>query len=156
MCSKVKILVLFASVALIICVLPNTVPAAGRSQASIVAAEISTIANMLSLHPEGALDLSAVSGEYCFNAKLGEGGLMIHFAIDPQNTEEDVVSFYNAKPLIAAGLDGTKLQRPPNKLGDMIPNTWYFLPAGEFEPHHGVRFPFPIIIKAMDLVGPVK
>lgn len=122
-----------------------------RDQASIVAAEISTIANQLSLRPQTAIDFSKVSGEYCFDINLGEGGHMHHHAVDPTRTMEDVIDFLNAEPLIKAGLKVEGLPRFPGRLGSMTPNQWYFLPAGELEPHHGVKFPFPLLIKAVDL-----
>lgn len=122
-----------------------------RDQASVVASEVSTIANQLSLRPQTAIDFSKVSGEYCFDVNLGEGGHMHHHAIDPTKTQEDVIDFVNAEPLIKAGLKADSLPRHPGTLGSMIPNQWYFLPAGELEPHHGVRFPFPLLIKAVDL-----
>lgn len=126
--------------------------AAGEAkQAKIVGAELSAIANQLSLRPESALDFSDVSGEYCFDVSIGKGGHMTHYAIDPTKTREDVIDFVNAKPLIEAGVNVDALPRFPGGLGTMTPNRWYFLPAGEFEPHHGMEFPFPLLIRASDL-----
>lgn len=122
-----------------------------RDQASIVAAEVGTIANQLALRPQTAIDFSKVSGEYCFDVNLGEGGHMHHHAIDPTKTQEDVIDFVNAEPLIKAGVNVANLPHFPGKLGSMTPNQWYFLPAGELEPHHGIKFPFPLLIKAVDL-----
>jgi hypothetical protein len=150
---RVKILAFFAAGALLIGGLPYLISAAvSKDQSSIVASALATIAHHLSLHPQAALDLSEVSGEYCFNAKIGQGGMMLHWAIDPTKTREDVVSFYNATPLIEAGLKEDMLAPYPAKLGAMEPNIWYFHPAGEHEPHHGIKFPFPLIIKAMDMI----
>lgn len=57
---------------------------AGRkSAAAVTAAEITAFANHLALRPETAIDFSKVSGEYCFNLGLAEGGHMTHYAIDP-------------------------------------------------------------------------
>lgn len=125
--------------------------ASKKNQAGIVAAELAAIANQLSVRPETAIDLSQISGEYCFNVGLGKGAQMTHFAIDPSNTEEDVIDFVNAESLIKAGVDVKKLPRFPGKLGSMRPTQWYFLPAGELEPHHGIKFPFPIMMKASNL-----
>ena len=122
-----------------------------NKQAAIVGAELSTIANQLALRPETALDFSKVSGEYCFDVKLGEGGHMTHYAIDPTKTQEDVIDFVNAEPLIKAGVKLDSLPRFPGGSRSMTPNQWYFLPAGELEPHHGIKFPFPILIKANNL-----
>ncbi len=150
---RVKVLAFFAVAALFISALPYLVSAqANRTQASVVALELATISNHLALNPQAALDLSQVSGEYCFNAKLAEGGMMLHWAVDPMKTKEDVVSFYNAGPLVKAGLKEDAITQFCGKLGCMEPNVWYFLSAGELEPHHGVRFPFPLIIKAMDMI----
>jgi hypothetical protein len=121
-------------------------------QSAVVAAEVGVIAKHLSQHPTSALDLSKVSGEYCFNAKLGKGSMMVHFAIDPDATTEDVITFYNAAPLLKAGLKGTELLQFCGKLGCMESDKWYYLPAGEYEPHHAVKFPFPLLIKAMDII----
>ena len=120
-------------------------------QSALVAAEISAFANLLAHRPDAAIDLSGVSGEYCFKVDIGKGGHMTHYAIDPAVTEEDVIDFVNAAPLIEAGLDVEKLPRHSGKLGTMTPNQWYFLPKGTFEPHHGIRFPFPVILKAVNV-----
>ena len=76
---------------------------------------------------------------------------MTHYAIDPAGTSEDVIDFVNAKPLLAAGINVDSLPRFPGKLNTMTPNQWYFLPANELEPHHGMKFPIPLLIKASDL-----
>jgi len=124
---------------------------AARDQASIVAAEISAFSNLLSLRPETAIDLSKVSGAYCFNVDLEDGGKMTHYAINPSASREDVVDFINAEPLINAGLKLNQLQRFSGKLGSMKPKQWYFLPAGAYEPHHGVRFSFPVLMRAVNI-----
>ena len=138
-----------------ITILLNSIPgktwAGSKDQAGTVAAELSAIAHHLSLRPKTAIDLSGVSGEYCFNLGLGEGAQMTHFAIDPAKTQEDVIDFVNAAPLMKDGMKLEGLPRFPGKLGAMTPNQWYFLPAGELEPHHGIKFPFPIMMKASDI-----
>lgn len=124
---------------------------AAKKQAVVVGAELSTIAKHLQTRPKTAIDFSNVSGEYCFNVGLGKGGHMTHYAIDPAGTQEDVIDFVNAKPLIAAGINVADLPRFPGGLGSMKPNQWYFLPAGEMEPHHGKKMPIPLLIKASNL-----
>jgi len=120
-------------------------------QAGIVAGELSTIANQLSLRPDIAIDLTKVSGEYCFNAGLAAGGHMTHYAADPTRTAEDVVDFVNAEPLVRAGITVASLPRFPGGLNSMTPGQWYFLPAGELEPHHGIKFSFPLLIRATNI-----
>lgn len=61
----------------------GTPAAAPKRQDEIVTAQLNAIANQLALRPETAIDLSDVSGEYCFNTGIGEGGHMTHYAIDP-------------------------------------------------------------------------
>ena len=130
----------------------NVGPAgAAKDQAGIVAAELSTIANQLSLRPDMAIDLSGVSGAYCFNTGLQDGGHMTHYAIDPENTKEDVIDFVNAASLVQSGMRVQTLPPFPGELGSMKPNQWYYLPAGEFEPHHGRKFPFPLMIRATNV-----
>lgn len=132
-------------------ILPSIVLAGEKTpdQARIVGAEISTIAKHLALYPNTAIDFSGVSGEYCFDTGLGGGGHMTHYAIDPSKTQEDVIDFVNAKTLIKAGVvDAASLPKFPGRLGSMKPNQWYFLAANELEPHHGKKFPFPLLLKA--------
>ena len=68
------------------------------SQASIVGAELSAIANQLSLRLKTAIDFSKVSGEYCFFT--GWDAHHTHYAIDPAKTQEDLIDFADARPLI--------------------------------------------------------
>ncbi len=125
--------------------------AKAMKQAAVVGAELSTIAKHLQTRPKTAIDFSNVSGEYCFSLGLGKGAHMTHYAIDPAGTSEDVIDFVNAKPLLAAGTNVDSLPRFPGKLNTMTPNQWYFLPANEFDPHHGKKFPFPQLIRASSL-----
>lgn len=122
-----------------------------RKQAALVGAEISIIAKHLQQRPETAIDFSGVSGEYCFETGLGKGAHMTHYAIDPTGTREDIIDFVNADPLLQAGINVDSLPRLPNKLGAMEPNTWYYLPAGGFDPHHGKEFPMPMMVRATNL-----
>ena len=125
--------------------------AAKKDQAGIVAAELSAIAKQLSLRPEMAIDLSDVSGAYCFNTGIQDGGHMTHYAIDPDKTKEDVIDFVNVASLVQSGITVQQLPTFPGKLGAMKPNQWYYLAAGEFEPHHGRKFPFPLMIRASNV-----
>jgi hypothetical protein len=120
-------------------------------QAGIVAGEVATFAHQLSLRPDIAIDFTKVSGEYCFNTGLGAGLHMTHYATDPTKTQEDVVDFVNAEPLIKAGVNVSALPKFPGGLNTMTPGQWYFLAAGEPEPHHGAKFPFPLLIRATNI-----
>lgn len=123
-----------------------------RGTGDVVAGELTTIANQLALKPDTAVDFTPVSGEYCFSAGTKKGGHMTHYATDPARTQEDVIDFVNAQPLVAAGVvDIEKLPRFPGTLGSMTPNQWYYLPAGEHDPHHGKSWPFPMMIRASNI-----
>ena len=148
---RIKHFALFAIGIMLTVLVAGTALAGRGDQASIVAAEVSAFANLLAQRPKTAIDLSGVSGEYCFKVDIGKGGHMTHYAIDPGKTREDVIDFVNAAPLIEAGLNVEKLARHSGKLGTMEPNQWYYLPKGDFEPHHGIRFPFPVLIKAVNI-----
>ena len=123
----------------------------GPPQAAIVGHEVATIANQLGLNPAIAIDFTEVSGEYCFETGLGQGAHMTHYTVDPLSTQEDVIDFVNATSLIEAGVDVTKLPPFPGGLGSMEPNTWYYLAAGELEPHHGVKFDMPLLLRASNI-----
>ncbi len=122
-----------------------------HEQASKVAGELGTIAGYLQSHPEMALDFTQVSGEYCLNTWKAGGAHMSHFAVDPSKNQEDVIEFVKAGSLTDAGIDVTGLPRMSGKLGAMETGKWYYLPAGEFEPHHGGKFDVPLLIRASNL-----
>ena len=122
-----------------------------NQQASKVAGELGTIASYLQNHPEMALDFTQVSGEYCLNTWKAGGEHMSHFAVDPSKSQEDVIEFVKAGSLTEAGVDVTGLPRMPGKLGAMETGKWYYLPAGEIEPHHGGKFKAPLLIRASNL-----
>ena len=122
-----------------------------HAQAGVVAAELGTIARHLQLHPQMALDFTEVSGEHCLNTWKAGGAQMVHFAVDPSATSEDVVEFVKADSLTSLGVDVANLPRMPAELGAMEPGKWYYLPAGDPEPHHGTTFPFPLLLRASDL-----
>lgn len=145
-------IILLTILILLACGFPHMSDAvAGRDQASIVAAEISAFSKLLSLRPQTAIDLTKESNAYCFNVDLEEGGKMTHYSTKPETTREDVVDFINAEPFLKAGIKLDKLPRFPGKLGSMKPNKWYFLPAGKYEPHHGIKFSFPLIMRAVSI-----
>jgi hypothetical protein len=119
--------------------------AAGK-KAALVAAEISTIANQLSLRPGTAIDFSKVSGQYCFF--LGWDKHHSHYAIDPTTAHEDTIDFVDARPLLGAGVNLGDLPAMPEELGKMTPGQWYYLDSGKLDPHHGEKWDFPMMLRA--------
>ena len=109
--------------------------------------EILAIAKILRAKPTIAVDQKAASGEYCFNSGLGT---MVHFATQPEGTDEDVVYEFDASGLIAAGLDPSRLQPLPER-GQMKPGVWYFLPKGQHDPHHAHAMSNPTIAIAINV-----
>jgi hypothetical protein len=109
--------------------------------------EILAIARILRANPEVAIDRTAASGEYCFNSGRGT---MVHFATQPERTQEDVLYEFDASGLIAAGLDSSRLQQLPDQ-GRMTPGVWYFLPKGQQDPHHAHAMPGPTIAIAVNV-----
>ncbi len=120
-----------------------------RSQASIVAGEVAAISGQLSLRPKIANDYSEKIGEYCFFT--GWDAHHTHYAIDPAGTQEDVIDFVDPRPLIEAGFDVDKLPRQPARLGKMKPNQWYYLAAGQLDPHHDDKYELPLLMRATEL-----
>ena len=109
--------------------------------------EILAIGRILRAKPGIAIDQTAASGEYCFNSGLGT---MVHFATQPERTQEDIVYEFDASGLIAAGLDPTRLQQLPER-GGMTPGVWYFLPKGQQDPHHAHTMANPTIAIAVNI-----
>ncbi len=107
--------------------------------------EILAIARILRAKPGIAIDQTA--GEYCFNSGQGT---MVHFATQLERTPEDIVYEFDASGLIAAGLDPSRLQQLPER-GQMTPGTWYFLPKGQPDPHHGHAMANPTIAIAVNI-----
>ncbi len=150
---------LLVALAVIIIGLPNLGVAAtdaekaamakAMKQAAIVGAELRTFANQLSLRPDIPKDFSKVSGEYCFFG--GWDGHHTHYAIDPTKTQEDVVDFVEAEPLVKAGMNVKDLPKHPGKLGKMTPGQWYYLPAKGFEPHHGKNPTVALLMRAVNV-----
>ena len=134
----------------LVAVLAGSTFAFAAERSENVQAKIDTISQYLDSHPEMVIDLRRVSGEFCFNTWKVGGGHMTHYAVDPSKTREDMIDFVRADSM-AAGLEVEKLPRFPGGLNSMEPNTWYYLPAGEFEPHHGARFPFPLLLRATNI-----
>ena len=109
--------------------------------------EILAIARILRTKPDIALDRTAASGEYCF--KSGPSS-MVHFAVQPESTPEDVIYEFDASGLIAAGLDPARMKQLP-ELGRMTPGVWYFLPEGQLDPHHAHAMAGPTIALAVNV-----
>jgi hypothetical protein len=109
--------------------------------------EILAIARILRAKPEVAVDQTTTSGEYCFNSGHGT---MVHFAIQPERTAEDVVYEFDASGLMAAGLDPARMQQLPER-GRMNPGVWYFLPKGQQDPHHAHAMPNPTLAIAVNV-----
>lgn len=77
---------------------------------------------------------------------------MTHYATDPTKTQEDVIDFVNAEQLVKDSvIDVEKMLKFPGGLGTMKPNHWYYLAAGEHDPHHGKSWPYPMIIRASNI-----
>lgn len=112
---------------------------------------IQTIATHLQRDSAKGIDFVVKSNEYCVNAGIGNGGHMTHFAVEPASTREDIIDFIHAQSLIDAGIDLDKLPRHSGKLGDMKPGQWYYVLAGQFEPHHGTKYPFLVMVRATEL-----
>jgi hypothetical protein len=110
-------------------------------------AEILAIARILRAKPEIAIDQTSASGEYCLNSGRGT---MVHFAAQPERTQEDIIYEFDASGLIAAGLDSSRLQQLPGR-GQMTPGVWYFLPKGQQDPHHAHAMPSPTIAIAVNI-----
>jgi len=109
--------------------------------------EILAIARILRANPEVAIDRTSASGEYCFKS---DPGTMVHFAVHPERTPEDIVYELDASGLIAAGLDPARMKQLP-ELGRMTPGVWYFLPKGQLDPHHAHAMPAPTIAIAVNV-----
>ena len=138
MTTQLQSTFLFFAVILSMVILPSSLSAGEKKdQAALVGAELSTIANHLSLRPKTVLDFTKASGQYCYF--MGWDSHHTHYAIDPGSTQEDTIDFVDARPLLKAGVKFDGLSRLPQKLGKMMPNQWYFLPVGEFDPHHGTK-----------------
>ena len=126
-------------------------PLAGANELTgKVKGEVDTISAYLKSHPEMVIDLSNKSGEYCMNTWKVGGSHMTHYTIDPSKTVEDVIDFVKADSF-KGSVDVASLPRLPDKLGAMEPNTWYYLPAGQYDPHHMTRFRSDLLVRATNV-----
>jgi len=110
-------------------------------------AEVLAIARLLRAKPEMAIDRTKAAGEYCLKSSLGT---MVHYALQPDATAEDVVYEFDATQLLGAGLDPQRVPKLP-ALGNMEPGKWYFLPSGVIDPHHQHVLPTPTIAIAVNV-----
>ena len=133
----------------LLCATMLILPAAVAGE-SKVDNHVKAFSNLLGKHPKMVIDLSAHSGEYCMNTWKVGGGHMTHYAIDPTKTREDVIEFVRVQSL-GNSVSVSGMPKMPSKLGKMEPNVWYHLPAGAYEPHHGTRFSFDMIVRATDI-----
>lgn len=119
-----------------------------------IAADLTRNVSQLLIHnPDIAIDLSEVSGYHCFNTGLADGGFMVHFADDPAEQDEEVVTFHRAEYLEKAGLNLENLPQAPEAVEEMELRQWYVIPAGQHDPHHGMKWEFPMIIMADNVTG---
>lgn len=120
------------------------------AEKSRVQGEIDTIARLLDKHPEMVIDLTKESGEYCLNTWTVGGSHMTHYATEPTKTTEDVIDFVKADSFSGSiNLDALPLL--PKELGAMEPDKWYHLPAGSYDPHHNMTFPFALLVRATNV-----
>ncbi len=85
-----------------------------------------------------AHDYSSESGEYCLNSGAH---VMTHFSSRPQETNEDIIYFVDAAPLVAHGLRLEEFPALDPELGAMRSNIWYRYEGEGLEPHHGRERP---------------
>ena len=109
--------------------------------------EILAIARLLRASPSMAIDRTQASGEYCLKSSAGT---MVHFAMKPEATQEDIVYEFDATELMKAGLQTQRLPVLPG-LGKMSPGHWYHLPQGTVDPHHEHPMPAPEVLIAVDV-----
>jgi hypothetical protein len=110
--------------------------------------EILAMAAVLAAKPAAAIDFSHHSGEMCFVS--GQGN-MIHYAVDPSKTSEDVIYMLPAEPFIASGLQVSKLPTMPLDTGKMTPFQWYYYDGTAVEPHHGRALKVPYLMMSVDV-----
>jgi hypothetical protein len=110
--------------------------------------EILAMAAVLAAKPAAAIDFSHHSGEMCFVS--GQGN-MIHYAVDPSKTSEDVIYMLPAEPFIASGLQVSTLPTMPLDTGKMTPFQWYYYDGTAVEPHHGRALKVPYLMMSVDV-----
>ena len=96
--------------------------------------EVLAFARLMAIRPSMAIDFSRTTGEYCFDTG---SHVMAHFTTKPDQTNEDVVFFIDAAPLMAKGLKLEEFPALEPGPGQMQPNTWYRYEGKGAEPHHG-------------------
>lgn len=113
--------------------------------------EINAIANILAPGSKMVpIDATKASGEMCMLETVTKHN-MIHFAQNPEQTQEDVVYFINPATFIANGLDVTKLPRHPAELGKMEPLQWYYYDGTYVEPHQGGQLNKAFVIMSVNV-----
>lgn len=110
--------------------------------------EIQAMGAVLAAKPGMAFDFSGHSGEMCFSPGHGD---MIHYAIDPDKTSEDVIVMLNAQPFIDHGLRVAELPTMPSKAGTLKPFQWYYYDGKTIEPHHNRQFLRPLLMMSINV-----
>ena len=112
--------------------------------------QVDTFTGYVRGHPEMVIDFTDKSGEYCLNTWKVGGSHMTHYAVDPSKTQEDIIDFVKADSLKGVVEVGS-LPRAPTELGLMKPNQWYYLPAGQYDPHHGKAAKADLLVRAANI-----
>lgn len=110
--------------------------------------EIQAMAAVLAARPNSALDFSRQSGEMCFTPAPGN---MVHYAVDPSKTTEDVIYMFSAQPFIDHGLQVSHFPPMPTEHGTMQSGQWYYYDGTAAEPHHGRPLKAPYLIMSVDV-----
>lgn len=105
--------------------------------------EVLALARLLRSRPELAIDFTHLeSPQFCLNT----GAHMLHLTADPEG-KIPLAFLHPAEPLVAAGLDVSKLPIEPEGAMELKPGTWYYYPAdGRIEPLHGKPLGVPMLI----------
>jgi hypothetical protein len=103
---------------------------------AVAQAEVLAVARILALKPAMAIDFSDKTSEMCLNTG---GPVMTHFSTRPEETDEDIVYFVDAAPLVAKGLRLAEFPAIDPQRGKMKPGTWYRYEGKGTEPHHGME-----------------
>ncbi len=140
---------LFAAAAFLIILSPSSSPGAPKKDAGAdpacaaiqrlpapAQAEVLAVARILALRPAMAIDFSSKTNEMCLNTG---GPVMAHFSTRPADTDEDIIYFVDAAPLVAKGLRLSEFPAIDPQQGRMQPVTWYRYEGTGTEPHHGME-----------------
>jgi len=76
---------------------------------------------------------------------------MIHYAVEPGQTTEDVIYMLNAQPFIDHGLQVAKFPTLPAETGKMRPFQWYYYDGTTLEPHHGRKLHQPYLMMSVNV-----